>query len=357
MPVRSFAIISDNLAGYVLAARLERAGQKVILIHTSDGEFPSLLHAPRLPYYPATSSLKTALEDLSDLCGESIITTELEEPPFTFDEGLLKPFVGFGESKAAAISLLAKYNGTKRLALNIDIVPLLADKFQNLKAKRHTFSELSGFKFDGEKITHLMMNGGQEVAADHFVFMNSPIDLLTLLPSELLGARLRGRMAKTPVFTEVTVVLKHQSALYAENNLVFIVPSNAQHDAFVGQCLNPSLGLSCWQTFIEDVLSEDTEHVSNVIKNMRRYVRKAFGQNEDPAPLKLNIATRAAGDFAWLAEQKDIDLIAKNFTLVPTLSSSFTGLAQFIDAADSAAAKIHRINVDLRPRHVLDTHP
>lgn len=348
MSAKTVAIICDNLAGFILAAKLERSGHNAILIHTGDG---------------ATASLTSAIDDLDSLCGHKADPNNLvvESPPLTFEGNTAKPFVGFGESTKSSIQVLSKYSVTQRLRVTPKLPHRLSTPINDLingngligglKAQRHVYTELGEFKFDGEIISKLTINAGLEISADHFVFMNSPQALLPLLPPELIGSRTRSRIAKTPIFTEIALLLEHPAPLYTGDNLIFLVPGNDQLEPVVGQCLSH---FSIWLTYIKDELREDTEYVSTVIKGMRRQIRKAFSLNEDPTTASLTVTEQASADFAWLGEQKDIELIAKNLSVTPTLSSPFMGTTQHIDAADSAFAQIHRITVDLGQRHVLD---
>lgn len=387
MSAKTVAIVSDNLAGFILAARLERAGLKTILIHTGDGSTDSLLkpllNRQTLSYFPAADALRSALKDLGDLCGQKLFgeshsdsngdsgshSDVIELPLLTFTENALKPFVGFGEAKNPAVQILSKYNVTQRLNVTSELPQHLAALLNGIQGQRYNFVELNEFNFDGETIDKLKVNVGQEISADHFVFMNSPQMLLNLLPSELVGARTRSRIAKTPVFTEVALVLEHAAPLLTNENLIFLTQSNDQLEPCVGQCLGPYIGQatqpeaggellprfrSVWLTYIKEELCEDAEYVSTVIRNMRRQIRKAFSLSVEPATVFLTVTNQASADFSWLGEQKDIELIAKNLTIVPAFSSRFTGVAQSIDSAAAASAQIYRIIVDLGWRHMLD---
>lgn len=351
MPPKLFAVIGDSLASHILAIRLERSGHKVILVHSGDGEWAPLLKAPMIPFYPAADSLKVAIEELALFCNSSISITNEELPPLTYSEGELKPFIGFGESKNSATQVLSKYNVSQRMHLSPDVASVLTSALQNLKAKKITFSELSELKFEGERVEKLVVHGGQEVIADHYIYMNSPVELLTLVPTELIGSRVRSRISKTPIFAEITVQLDHKTPLFESSNLIFLTPTNEQSEPMVGQCMGTK---SVWQTFILNEYADDPEYVSNVIKSIRRQVKRAFSPSEDPAPTNLTVNSGAVADFSWLNEQKELALIASNLTMTTPLSSPFVSLAQYIDIADSAAARLPLINVDLAGRPVLD---
>lgn len=342
MSKKAIAIISDDHAGLILASLLERQGHAITLIDTGDNFHRQKYHARHsVPYYPATDEMQAALTAISPLFDQPIVDQKIELPPLTYENGSLKPFVGFGETKSPAVHALSLYNQSERLELNLPLEEKMEDLISALKGKVLTYSELTRFDFTGPSIEKLVINGAQEIFADLFVFMNSPREFIHLLPTDHnhLGVRTRGRIMKTPIWARVTLQMEHTTPLYDGRNLLFLAPGTGDQTPCVGICLQESSPegtpryLSVWETYIDNDMSEDAEHVSTQIKTMRRLIRRAFPHLEEKPREVLTVTPEAAADFSWIHEQNDIAEIANNLIISPTLASAYPGMARCVHAA------------------------
>jgi hypothetical protein len=333
MQKKTIAIISDNDAGLLLASLLEGDGHAVTLIDTGDNFSARISRSHRaLPYYPATGELKSALVTVQSLFAERLLAHETELQPLTFNDHMLQPFVGFGDSKSNAVPMLSLYNVHQSLELDFNFDDGLEKLRSSLKAKILNYSELTQFEILDGKIQKLMINGTQEIVADQFIFMNSPRDLTKLVSIDDLGARTRSHIAKTSVWARITLELQQTAPLFDGRNLIFLLPNQTDQDPCVGLSLANS---SVWETYIDNEFCEDAEYVSTVIKNMRRQIRRAFTNLEEKPRELLTVTSSAAADFAWITEAKDVREIAANLLISPTLSTQQPGFAQCIISAAS----------------------
>ena len=79
MHKKSIAIISNSVAGYILAAHLERSGKNVVLVDTGDCRKEQLSHKNiELPFLPAETLVRTAFDGINELLAETITLTERE---------------------------------------------------------------------------------------------------------------------------------------------------------------------------------------------------------------------------------------------------------------------------------------
>lgn len=373
---KAIAIVSDSSAGRILGLRLSREGHTVTLIDTGDHfHTPSHSSFHHVPFYPATADLTLAIKNVLRLTApetSSEISLEnsseislgtslhaplepspeisfehsigaLDLPPLAYEGGELKPFVGFGETKSSAVSVLSRYNHSLRLEMPDVFEEKLYDALEELKENTLNYSELTRLEFSGDSIEKLVINGSQEIFADRFVFMNSPRELLPLLPADhkTLGARTRGRIVKSPIWSRVTLQMEHSRPLYDGRNLIFLSPSQGDQDPCVGTCFIQNHGgelryFSAWETYIDNDLNEDAEHVSSAIKNMRRMIRRTFPHLEEKPREVLSVTPEAAADYSWIFEHSDFQSVATNLVIAPTLASSYTGLARMIDSASRA---------------------
>ncbi|MCB0350235.1 MAG: hypothetical protein KDD38_03565 [Bdellovibrionales bacterium] len=350
MQKKAIAIISDSFAGLILATHLERDGHSVTLIDIGDClKSQKLRHGQQLPFYPASSELKIALESLNTLIVEPVVITEQELQPLTFEDGTLKPFVGFGDSKSAAVQPLSRLNSSQSFELNCSLQDAVEGLTSCLKTKPFTYSEISKIEFSASKIDKIIINGSQEVIADHYVFLNSPREILDFLPEENLGARVRSRIMKSARWARVALEMQHEKPLFDGSNLIFLIPNQDEQDPCVGQFRISELDSaaptyhSVWETYINTELSDDAESVANVIKGMRKLIRKAFPDLEARPKEIISVIPQSAADYAWLLDQKDITQVADNLTIYPATASSHLGIAQSIMSAHAAYLSIQNI--------------
>lgn len=348
MQKKSIAIISDSFAGLILTAQLERDGHSVTLIDTDDCLKTQKLHVEHnLHFYPANHEFKLAIESLNSLLISPIDLTTEDLPPLTFEDGIFKPFVGFGDSKSTAIQPLSRINSSQNYQLSGSLEKKLAELSAHLSAKIYTYSEISQIDFSASRINKLIINGSQEIIADHYIFLNSPREIIGFIPEENLGSRTRSRIMKSPRWARVALELFHEKPLFDGKNLLFLIPNQNDQDPCVGQFL-PSQSenaqvpfLSIWETYIYSELSEDAESVANVIKGMRKLIKKAFPELDPKTKEIITVSPHSTADLSWLIEQKEIAKIADNLIMYPCLATPFLGVSQCVVSAYSAHSLIN----------------
>ena len=337
----SIAIISDSPAGYILSAHLEKAGKSVTLIDTGDCYHKELSHKMvEIPLYPADKIIRTALERINSLFSEPLSCNERELLPLTIETGTIKPFVGFGDSKSAAVPILSKYNVARRLDLDTTLEKKISELAAQLNIKTHIYAELNTLELSCSRVEKIVINGSQTIHADYFIFMNSPKELLRFLPNATWSSRVRSRITKSPCFAKVAIKLKHQLPHFDGQNLIFLTPNQSDQDPCVGQFIQniDAQGAhyeSTWETYVQNDLSDDPEYISSVLRNMRKLIRRAFITLEEKLHETIAVTPTAAGDYSWLLDQKISTQLADNIIIFPVLAAPYLGSAQCILSAQA----------------------
>jgi hypothetical protein len=312
----SVAIISQNQAGYLLASLLEQQGATVALVDTSDG---------------MTSGPK-------DLRFRSLDLDKKNLPLLIIEDSQAKPFVGFGDHASPAVAPLSRYNTDFPAATTWDYsTPEAMGDTRTMKVLR--YSELTGVEFVGPLVDKIVINGAQALEAERYVFMNTPYELMNWLPQNVLTARVRSRIAKTPAWARVTLQWTHSKPVTEIQNLIVLTPSSAEQDPFIGQFSDAGqspLQHSTWETYVPQELCEDAEHIATVFKTIRRLVRRAFPDIEEKPRETLSVTPFAAADFSWAAETQPFNEIAENFHVASPLLLNSLGFSQCEAAAKQA---------------------
>ncbi|MEQ1664880.1 MAG: hypothetical protein ABL927_05840 [Bdellovibrionales bacterium] len=335
-------IISDSAAGLFLASLLERDGHHVTLVCTGDNFNPSLHHRNFLiPFYPQNEEITHSLSLLKPLFLQELTLQPIEIPPQSYEDKILKPFVGFGEATNAASKELSFYNSTRQYQLNLNLETETSHLITRFKGKILKYSELKRLDFSGTKVDKLVINGTEELVFDEYIFMNSPNDICPLVPNDVLGIRTKSRIAKTETWSRLTISYTHTEQIYDGNSCIFLTPSNpTEQSSCVGTFMpalqnSDSSQNSIWEAYIANDFGDDAEYVSNTIKNLRKMIRKAFPQIETHSRESLVVAQCAAGNFSWFAENKEVHQIAENFIFSPEISFNGLGMTRSALAATS----------------------
>ncbi len=364
------AIISDGLAGFMLAHVLTKMGHSVTLIDTNQNpQSESRFCDFGIHFLPNTPLVRHGLTLLENCFETSFDIQAIPAAPFTVEDNKLKNFIGFGEGRSKAVEALSFFNAPSRLAINVRESDLVQLALQTGEFKILPFSELSALKFESlaqnSRIENVTLNGQTDLAADQFIYLNAPQDLLALIPQELLGVRTRSRISKVTSWARVSLKLTHVSPLpefsgQVLDELIFLMPNQPDHQPCVGQFAPLGTLQSCWQTYILAELAEDTVYVSNSIKEIRKLVRKAFSVPDTTTKESVIVDLLATSDLAWIFDNKEVMNLAENFVFAPRLASQSHGLAQSVECLSRAfdalfASSVHAEVDNTSPR--LLQHP
>ncbi|MBC7457106.1 MAG: NAD(P)-binding protein [Bdellovibrionaceae bacterium] len=333
MHIYDYIVIGSGLAGVSVASKISKETQNVLLIESESvlGGSNKAAHIKYqnnnytsengLRFYPGSPMAKKALKNLEDELGLKLIKSTFENNPETYEASGFKSFVGFGDSPPEFYNEISYFLNSHEIELTLPvykIVELLKEKYQG---ETLTKSFMTGFKFTEDVLTHVVVNGSKEYYAKNFIFAGTVRDLSVLLPDEALGIRAKTKLKKDTTWVGLCLDLLHEGTTMDKHNL-FILDgtTNDSIGPCIGRFMHPqtdmNVQVSQWMSFIDLETSEETENIGEVLKKMKRQIKRAFPEMNDaikaerlfmtPAlsagELKLNSnGTVAKVDNLWVA--------------------------------------------------------
>ena len=199
------------------------------------------------------------------------------------------------------------------------------------------YSEISKVNLNGDGIESVEINGGKELKADHYVFAQSPLELLELFPEEAISARVRTRIARTQHYSRVSLALDLPESFESEfsQNLMFLLPNQNDQQPAMG-LMGP--GISVWQSFLPGEQAEDPEALATLIRNMKKLIGKSIPTLTDfIGAAGIHVQREAYAEYNRDEAWDDFKKHNNNASLVSPIWSSQHGLAACVEACQAAA--------------------
>jgi hypothetical protein len=303
MHIYDYIIIGSGLTGQTIATQLSQETQNVLLIEaeafTGGSSRQANLHGnildSGLRFLPANEISIKAIQNLENLLGLKLIKTEKDNHPESYDASGFKAFVGFGDKPPAFYDEFSYFLNSKELELTLplhQIMDLLKNKFKGETLLR---SHVTKFGFEeqaeGSKadphLTHVIVNGSKTYYANNFIFAGPVRDLALIVPDEVLNIRAKAKLKKDTYWMALCLDLFHQDIAVEKHNL-FVLDGTT--DDGIGPCIGrflPSIEaeispsqktqqVSQWLSFIDFSTAEETENIGEVLKKMKRQIKRAF---------------------------------------------------------------------------------
>lgn len=299
--IYDYAIIGSGLTGLSIAAALSRETKNIALIEAADVpcgvnkkvNFPTGPMNNGIRFVPDSVLSEKALRFLGNILNTSVVADASEEAPITYESGGFKTFLGFGDNPPPFYEELAYFTNSKRLDLTLqpyEWTQLLFEKFQGDFMPR---SYVTKFHQEGERVTHVTINGSKTLHAHNFIFAGTVKDLALLLPEEALSVRARSKLSKNTYWTALCLDLCHSKAV-TESTAIHILNGTTQDE--IGPCAGrflpaievdgQMLQASQWMTFIEQEVTEDSEVVGLALKKIKRQIKRAYPEALDGLKLE-----------------------------------------------------------------------
>lgn len=302
MHIYDYVIIGSGLTGLTIASKISEESKNVLILesenHTGGAHRPATLQNQTiengLRFYPNTDLSMKALLQLEDFLGLKLVKSTKENLPETYDASGFKSFVGFGEKPPEFYSQLSYFLNANEIELTLpvhQILNLIKDKFQG---DIQTKSYVTKFNFTDDKLTHLTVNGTKQIYANNFIFTGNVRDLAVLMPDEFLNLRAKAKLKKDTAWMGLCLDLFHEikPELEAiEKNNLFILNGttdddigpcvgrfNAKFDAQTNATMQTEIitQISQWMSFVDVDTAEETENIAEVLKKMKRQIKRAF---------------------------------------------------------------------------------
>ncbi len=289
--VYDYAIIGSGLAGLCVANALSRITNNVVLIESADtfGGLNRSIQTPfgavnnGLRYLPDTDLSQKAIAFLEMLLMSSLSPESVETPAMTYESGGLRPFVGFGNNPPAFYEEIAYFSQLRSLKTKLEAHEWTQVLYSHFTGEFMPRSYVTKFHQEGDRITHLTVNGQKNIQALNFVYCGPVKALRLLLPEGALNAKALQKLAKNDFWTAVGVDLLHNHQVTDLQNM-HILNGTTQDD--LGPCVGQfhpaaelngeTLQYSQWLTFLEDEEAEDTELVGAALKKIKRQIKRAY---------------------------------------------------------------------------------
>lgn len=310
--IYDYAIIGSGLTGLAIAAALSRETKNIALIESSDFsggmnkqvKFPTGPINNGLRFVPGTASSEQAIQFLENLLGLKINAGNNEVAPITYDSGSFKTFLGFGDNPPAFYEELSYFTNAQHMNLHLEPnawSQLLLEKFQGDFLPR---SYVTKFHKEGDKVTHITINGAKTLHANNFIFCGHIKDLALLLPEDAISTRARVKLSKNAYWAGLCLDICHSHAV-SESDAMHVLNGTTQDE--IGPCVGrflpaveaegQTLQASQWMTFIEQEATEDSENVGLALKKIKRQIKRAYPTALDNIKLeRIIVAPMIAGD-------------------------------------------------------------
>lgn len=359
MNSKNIVVVGNNLSAFLIAIALDRQNHKVTLVETGTqfNFHSSQFQTAQIEALPSDQIVFDSMAWLEQLVGSSVVAGEEELSPVVLDEGQPKPFLGFGDAEYKTITPLSQFNFRSSLAL----AKPLGETIQNLReafsGEVISYSEVTGAECIDDKIVSITLNGTQRLEADFFVFTEHPKEFLAHIPVDVVGTRIRGRVAKSQSWSQVRVIFQHTSELFLQNHILFMLPPSIRNEPFVGQFkvrqsedlltvgTQPQIRESVWHSYIDSEMTEDTEALSSLIKFMKKTLQKTFKAEEFMKEHSIVVSPYNYGEFSWVNGGSELLGDLKNVQLASPLFAPYVGpLAAFViayQAIQTLEPKLH----------------
>ncbi|MFM6930268.1 MAG: NAD(P)-binding protein [Bdellovibrio sp.] len=299
--IYDYAIIGSGLTGLSIAAALSRETDNIVLLEGADFpggankkiNFPTGPMNNGLRFIPDSVLAEKAIRFMEGLLGTKIAADASEEAPITYESGGFKTFLGFGDNPPSFYEELSYFTSTKRLDLSIEPHQWMQMLMEKFKGDFNPRSYVTKFHHEGERVTHVTVNGSKTVHAHNFIFAGTVKDLALLLPEDAISARARSKLSKNTYWTALCLDLCHSKPV-TESTAMHILNGTTQDE--IGPCagkFHPAVEVdgqtmqaSQWITFIEQEATDDSEVVGMALKKIKRQIKRAYPEALDDMKLE-----------------------------------------------------------------------
>jgi hypothetical protein len=176
--------------------------------------------------------------------------------------------------------------------------------FEKFKGDFLPRSYVTKFHQDGNRVSHVTINGSKTLHAQNFIFAGAVKDLGLLLPEDAISMRARTKLSKNTYWTALCLDLCHNHVVTG-SSAMHVLNGTTQDE--IGPCVGrfqpavdiegTSLQASQWMTFIEQEVTEDSEVVGMTLKKIKRQIKRAYPEALDNLKLeRIFVAPIIAGN-------------------------------------------------------------
>ncbi len=294
MHIYDYIIIGSGLTGQTIATTLSQETQNVLLLEAENvlggsnrqAQIANHITNAGLRFLPANELSEKALRFVENILNLKLVKNIIPNQPQTYDSSGFKDFLGFGDKSPEFYDQLAYFLSSKEIELHLpvhQIVQLLKEKYLGETILRAHVTQLA----TENDLTHVVVNGSKSYYAKKFIYTGSVKDLAQIISDDILPIRAKAKLKKDTYWMAVCLDFYHENHLENKENL-FILDSTT--DDGLGPCigrfqsgisseisdLQKNQQISQWMSFIDFNTAEETENIGEVLKKMKRQIKRAF---------------------------------------------------------------------------------
>lgn len=332
-------VIGGGLSGLLVAHKLHSNGQKVKLFEASE-KLGGRFSRGFLPFLPADTDQQNCLQWLNSL-GFQIEFVEQAHRPQIYENGHFQDLAGFGDTKIAG----ADYYLPLLSTAECKITPTFNAEYQRflsqLPFEYQTLSELTGLAKTEDKLNVATINDEHQIGFKNLVFAAAPQKLMECLPAELLALKSMARLSKQEYWASINVQYDHESPMNAPAEVLFLTSQGQDLDVVAGRVTEQG-SKSQWMTLIPMEVIEDTEKITQILRAIRRQIKRPYPEALNNAKETLWITPYSHGGDLPASQIKGIDNLwmahSSLFQLDPlwgSIKSAMTVSNELLRSADA----------------------
>lgn len=299
MHIYDYIVIGSGLTGLCIAERLARETSNVLLLEAQDtigGTNRSAKLAEQtinngLRYFPATDFSMKVISALESQLEHIVVQSVDENCPQTYEASGFKDFLGFGDKAPAYYDQFSYFLSAKKVNFKYqphEWIKILSEKYQGATQTKSIVTRFGFEASENEKettLTHVVVNGTKTFYAHNFIYAGPLKELAVLLPDNIFSQRNKTKIQKATYWQAICVDLFHVQV--NENSNLYVL--NGTTDDDIGPCVGRFLPqeytsdgtliegqVSQWQSFIDSEDAEDIENIGQVLKKIKRQIKRAF---------------------------------------------------------------------------------
>ena len=302
-----YVLIGHSLATLAFAHRLQARGESFCIIDSQQvsnscmKEIPSLETSvyTKVPFVPFTKQVDEELNSsVLDLTGNY---QKVEGTPLTFEKGDFKSFLGFGDKKIDAQDEVQRYCEPESLIFDGQPETLWQTLESRCLESIFLDQQVTDILEEDGHVQAVILNGKTKVQATHFVFFEHFSFLF-----EQVGQKTKSiasKVAKIRWWSSAALILHHDhKPAAAELNHCYLL-MGSKEQACIGMFTQiQGQTISRWESFFPGELTQDSETVGTVVKEIKKQIQRAFSEENRPTE-HIVIHSYAYGDLSHLPIQ------------------------------------------------------
>lgn len=276
-------IVGSSIPALCSAIRLQQMGQSTLIIEEQEDlggihkpvAYLGKKWSPRPFYVPDNEDTRLGL-DLLKIFLPDLAIEAIEQAPITYQNGQTQPFLGFGSLKPEALDLYSYYLAPKRLRLSLSAEEIVSQLKEVYTQEQLPLGKVT--KIEWEDLVNVTLNGSQNVRGRHLYFFESPKTLSNLVTNghgHKITKASTQKLGKSEVWASLNMLYHHTAPVSESPAMHFLY--GAKEILCLGQhYYEKEQPFSHWMTAIPAELSEDSEHVGSLVKELKRQIKRMF---------------------------------------------------------------------------------